>query len=104
MNYGSAVVARAFIMGRYGMLKCKSNFSHGSGQKLCDVCNVTDNEDHRINHCTVYETMNRCHSGNKINFDGIYSDDLDESLKVVRAVLELWDLGMGRNEMRTVEL
>ena len=102
MSYGSAVVARALIMGRYGMLKCKSNFSRGSGKKLCDVCNVTDDEDHRVNHCTVYESMNRCHSDSKIDFNGIYSDDLNESLKVVRAILELWDLGIGRNEIRTV--
>ena len=100
MNYGSAVVTRALIMGRYGMLKCKSNFSCGNGRKLCDVCGSIDDEDHRINYCVVYQSINRCNSESKIDFNCIYSDDLNESLKVVKIVLGLWDLGNGRNEMR----
>ena len=55
-----------------------------------------------LNHCIVYESLNRCHSDSKIDFDGIYSGHLNEFLKVVRTVLELWDLGIGRNEIRTV--
>ena len=97
---GSVVVARACIMGRYGMLKCKDNFSYGSKLRECDTCRVKDDEDHRINGCILYRTINLYDSNEKINFSDIYSEKTDEVSKVVDIILRLWDLGTGRNEMR----
>ena len=102
MDQGSVIVARAMIMGRYGMLKCKANFSGGNGQKLCNVCKETDNENHRINHCILFKSTNYYESETKIDYNMIYSDNLEEALKVTDAILRLWDLGSGRNEMRSV--
>ena len=50
------IEARALIMGRYGMLDCKANFSMGYGGKMCNECDVEDNENHRLNRmleCTL---------------------------------------------------
>ena len=101
MNQGSIITARALIMGRYGMLKCKANFSGGNGQKLCSVCEEIDNESHRINHCEVYKSTNLYESETKIDFSMIYSDNMNEALKITDAILKLWDLGSGRNEMKS---
>ena len=101
MNQGSIITARALIMGRYGMLKCKANFSGGNGQKFCSVCEEIDNESHRINHCEVYKSTNLYESETKIDFSMIYSDNMNEALKITDAILKLWDLGSGRNEMKS---
>ena len=87
-------------MGRYGMLKCASNFSNGHGTKICEACETLDDEDHRINHCTRWQDINRCTSFEKIDFNDIYSEDTEKSFAIVEIILSLWDLENGKNEMR----
>ena len=96
----SIVFARALIMGRFGMLKCANNFSHGSGGKLCQECAVIDNEDHRINHCKRWESVNLYNAKDKITFGDIYSEDLDRCHAVIGKVLSVWDLDNGKNDIR----
>ena len=82
------------------MLKCANNFSVGHGTKTCDICGVLDNESHRINDCTKWRDVNVHTSGQKINYDDIYSDDTDKCWAIVSIILSMWDLENGRNEMR----
>ena len=72
----------------------------GYGSKLCKECVVTDDEDHRINHCKLWKDTNLSTSSVKLNFDDIYSDDRAKSLLVIERVLLMWDLGNGKNIMR----
>ena len=95
------IIARAYIMGRYGMLQCAANFSMGYATKECRACGVTDDEDHRINHCVQWCDINLSNSVEKINFTDIYSNDRVESLKVIERVMMMWDLGNGKNAMKT---
>ena len=67
----TCIETRALIMGRYGMLDCKSNFSMGYGGRLCEQCNAVDNEDHRMNECEKYCNINRYDNLEKIDFDKI---------------------------------
>ena len=87
-------------MGRYGMLRCANNFSHGHGTKMCDLCGVEDDEDHRINTCPKWEKINFVNSACKVSFGDIYLDDYERCLVVVEAILRIWDLDSGKNEMR----
>ena len=100
MNYGSVLVTRAVIMGHYGMLNCKANFSSGSRNKACNMCSVLDDENHRINDCIKYKETNFYELGEKIDFSQIYSNNLANVIKVVEVILKLWDLGYGKNMMR----
>ena len=100
MEKGSVVVTRAVIMGRYGMLKCRANFSSSFKDKNCPSCKMIDDENHRINQCSLFRKSNLYDSENKIQYDWIYSDDLNDVLKVVKIILKMWDLGCGKNEMR----
>ena len=100
MEYGSVLVTRAVIMGRYGMLNCKANFSSGYGGKDCATCNKVDDENHRINECIKYRAINLYERENKINFNLIYSDTVQEVLKIVELIPKLWDLG--KNTMRQI--
>ena len=96
----TSIEARALIMGRYGMLDCRANFSRGYGGKLCEVCNVIDDEIHRVNFCQKYSTINRYDNPEKVDFESIYSDNVDDVMPVINAVLEIWDLENGRNKMK----
>ena len=105
MEKGSVIVTRAVLMGRYGMLKCRANFSSSYTNKNCPKCNVIDDESHRINYCSVFRSTNLYDSTEKIDYDKLFSNDLNEVLTVVTIILKLWDLGCGKNSMRNnVEL
>ena len=92
--------ARAFIMGRYGMLQCAANFANGHGGKDCRNCGVIDNEHHRINDCPVWKDINLLNNTECLDFNLIHSDTEVEVLKVVETIITLWDLGNNRNCMR----
>ena len=96
----SCLKTRALIMGRYGMLECKANFSCGFGSKICGECNVEDDESHRMNHCPKYRSINRYDESVKINFGDIYSDEMEIAGPVIEAVLSMWDLANSRNKMK----
>ena len=100
MRENNKLITRAYIMGRYGMLQCAANYSTGYATKECKDCGVTDDENHRINHCKTWRSTNLYDSCDKINFDDIYDDDRAKSLKIVERVLLMWDLGNGKNAMR----
>ena len=57
------------------MLECCLNYQ-GSQKELCSVCKMSDNEDHRLNHCTKYREVNCNDLDSKPNFDASYSNDL----------------------------
>ena len=98
MEYGSTIATRALLMGRYGMLACKANFSCGTNNKNCQT---VDDENHRINFCPKYENINLYHSNVKLDYNLIYADKISVSLKIVDMILRIWDLGNGKNVMRT---
>ena len=95
------MIARAYIMGRYGVLQCAANFSTGYATKECRECGMTDDENHRINYCKLWCDTNLYAVDEKLNFDDIYSDDHAKSLVVVERVLLMWDLGNGKNAMKS---
>ena len=100
VNENNKLLTRVYIMGRYGMLQCGANFSMGYGDKNCGTCGVTDDECHRINYCSNWRDINLYESADKLNFELIYSENVQESLVVVDRILKMWDLGNGRNCMR----
>ena len=104
MIKNNKLIARAYIMGQYGMLQCAANFSNGYGGKNCQSCSVEDNESHRMNHCPEWSNINLANSNENIDYESIYSENVEDSMKVVRKIIELWDLGNNRNCMRSTGL
>ena len=101
LNENNKLVARAYIMGRFGMLQCAANFSSGNGGKNCKTCKVLDDEAHRINVCPLWQETNLSDSQEKIDFSEMNSCNMNDIMRVITSVLRMWDLGNGRNEMRT---
>ena len=97
MSYGSVLVTRALIMARYGMLNCGVNFSRGYGGKNCEKCGTVDDENHRINNCVTFKDINLYKCQDNLDFNQIYSDDLNSIMKVIEMILKMLDLECGRN-------
>ena len=101
MKRNNKLVARAYIMGRYGMLQCAANFSNGYGGKNCRRCNVLDDETHRMNNCPEWSDINLLNDNECIDYNLIHTDNVDDSMKVVGQIIAMWDLGNNRNCMRS---
>ena len=82
------------------MLSCANNYANGFGTKNCDLCKVIDDEEHRINACKKWENVNRYHSNEKVVYSDIFSEGNVECFNVVSAILSVWDLSNGKNEIR----
>ena len=53
-----------------------------------------------MNNCILFKNINLFDSNEKVDYSLIYSDDLNDVLKVVTVILKMWDLGFGKNDMR----
>ena len=81
------------------MLQCAANFSDGHGGKQCDTCGVEDNENHRINMCPKWKSTEQSNE-DEVNYEQVFSENEEESMKVIKRIIHMWDLGNGRNCMR----
>ncbi len=71
MNGNNELIARAYLIGRYGMLQCPANISVVYGRKTAD-----DDGQHRINDCEMWKDINQFTSDEKLS----YSEDEQESM------------------------
>ena len=100
LNNLSALETRAMIMGRYGMLDCRANYSMGYGSRECGRCMVMDDVDHRVNWCSEYKHTNLYESRTKIDIDMLHCDDVEVIKPIIVTVLSMWDLEHGKNIMK----
>ena len=89
---------RTLIMARYGMLKCGRN-QGGSIKKICDLCNVLDDEEPRLNECTKW--ANNKDEPEKIPFEQIYSSDLGSLREILYRITPIWNTKNGQGSMMT---
>ena len=85
-------------MARYGMLECGRNRG-GSTKKICESCNVIDDEEHRLNVCTKW--VNHKDELDKISFEQIISNDLDSLKEILQRIATIWNTKNGRGSMIT---
>ena len=63
------------------------NFSKKNhGTRNCDVCNVVDDESHRMNECIKWGGINLADKTEKISFNDIYLDDYNRCLVVILSI------------------
>ena len=79
---------KTLIIARYKMLQCGRNFK-GTMSEVCNICNVTDDEDHVLNHCPKYE-MHR-ESDTCINFNDIYSNQIEILRAIISTIERFWN-------------
>ena len=62
--------AKLLILARFHMLECGKNFK-GTLPEICPSCDVTDDEQHRLNYCTRFNEINLSDKLTKVNFDDV---------------------------------
>ena len=81
---------KTILLARYGMLECGKNFK-GSMKPQCDRCHVTDDENHRLNHCMKWQKTNLYNEDRKMPFDNIFSSDTDVLQTMVGKIRLVWN-------------
>ena len=85
---------KSIIIARFGMLECGSNFK-GSNDIMCKRCRVTDDENHRLNTCTIHSV-----SPTHVNFNDIYSRDFNVLTHIIKSIEELWNTKTAHGTMK----
>ena len=59
------------------------------------MCNVSDDEHHRLNHCVRYRSTNLYECAEKLDFDDIFASDFT----VVNCIEKVWNMKTGHGSM-----
>ena len=81
---------KTIIISRYGMLQCGKNYK-GTMTDKCDKCNCIDDENHRLNYCIKWKDLNLYHETEKVDFNLVYSDKIEEIRYVIERVERIWN-------------
>ena len=61
---------------------------------------MTDDEDHRMNHCQKWNSTNRANQIDKFNFEEVHSSNFETLQEAANKILQLWNLQNGQNMMK----
>ena len=78
------------VIARFRMLECGTNYK-GTMRETCQTCNLTDDENHRLNFCTKYTATNRSSQIDKVDFNDVYSTDIQVLKKVIQEIEKVWN-------------
>ena len=91
--------AKTIIISRFGMLECGKNYK-GTMSETCKHCNVTDDEDHRINHCIKFKHINFYSDTCKKEFRDIFSEDMNVIRRILPVIERIWNTRIAHGTMR----
>ena len=78
------------MIARFRMLECGTNYK-GTHNHICTACNVIDDEEHRLNHCSLWRDTNCYDDDEKINFESIYSNDVNVLRSIIPKIESVWN-------------
>ena len=96
---GNKQNTKTLILARHGMLECGSNFK-GTMPDLCKNCEKKDNENHRLNECSMFKETNWYNSSEKIDFCDIYSNDNDILAPIIKRLENVWEFRFANGKMK----
>ena len=94
---------KTILIALYSMLECGNNFP-GTQDKTCRECEMIDNEYHRLNNCKKYRQVNYYDSDQKVDFNLVYSRDIEIIKQLVPMITKVWNTKKfpRNNELRTL--
>ena len=90
---------KTIIIARFGMLDCGRNFK-GSNSATCNKCGVVDDEEHRLNHCIKYRSINYYDHEEKLPFENIFSTDVEVLRNIIPRIQNVWDTYCAHGTMK----
>ena len=96
------LIAKTIILAQNGMLECANNYAAKYGNKVCQECQLLDNESHRLNYCMKFKTVNKYNKSEaeKANFDDVYSREKMKLMNIAKEILSVWNLEKGNDKMK----
>ena len=91
--------AKTLMIARFGMLECGKNF-RGSIRETCEVCKVTDDENHRLNDCSKFSSVNNFMT-EKTDFRDIFSNDPIIFKDAIKNIEKVWNTRTAHGTMKT---
>ena len=92
---------KILMTARFGMLECGKNYK-GTLSELCSLCCCIDDEEHRMNNCPKYYQTNFCNRPDKLGFNNIYSDNIDDIRIIMKRIETVWDINSGHGSIRKI--
>ena len=83
---------------RYGMLECGKNY-RGSLKELCNECNIYDDENHRLNHCSKWKDTNLYNNDEKVDINLMYSNDINVLRQIISKIEGVWNIKTAHGTM-----
>ena len=83
------------------MLECGKNFKW-TMEDNCPECKVSDNEDHRLNRCKMWNRRTNTNTSDEVNFHNIYSNDTETLKKITGEIENVWEIRYGNGRMKRV--
>ena len=90
---------KTLILARHGMLECGTNYK-GTMSETCKHCNKYDDENHRLNECTLLTPINRSDNIEKTNFNDIYSSDTVVLGNIIEHLECIWEFRYANGKMK----
>ena len=64
------------------------------------ACDIVDDENHRMNHCIKWKDINMYGTEHEINFDAVYTNEIDTLKQISGLIQSIWNLENNKNEMK----
>ena len=100
LSFLTKLETKTLIIARFRMLECGKNYK-GTMNAICDICNCTDDEEHRLNDCLKYRDTNYYDCPDKIAFKTIFSECSEEVSGISVRIRRVWNTTKGQGTMRT---
>ena len=91
--------AKTIMIARSGMLECGRNFK-GTIPVICRECNVLDDENHRMNQCTMFGHGDDDISGRSTEFCNIFSEEENILNTAISQIEKVWELKYANGRMK----
>ena len=81
---------KTLMLARFHMLECGVNYK-GTLSPLCKQCNIRDDENHRLNNCKAYQSINLYDEPHKVEFSDVYSHDIQTIRNILMSIEKVWN-------------
>ena len=81
---------KTIMIARFRMLECGINFK-GTMSEICKHCSTLDDENHRLNECKMYRSINLYDEMQKVSFRDIYSSDINVIKQLIPYIERVWN-------------
>ena len=81
---------KTILIARFRMLECGANYK-GTLKEICRTCNTKDDENHRLNECKQYRSINYYDSDCKLPFDNVFSQDPGTLREIIHKIEHVWN-------------